>query len=261
MELVKRYSRRLFFWIFFFMAILCALIDVGLYLALDIVSSRIDTLSQAGDGVPELAPFIMDANIVLDMIAQYYLPVTIGIFLLFALLMWLVGRLSLSRLVKKMGLVEAPANKKSTPAEKKKPEKDTAAEKAERERLHQRLFIHLFSVLQREGRLMDFFSEELDEYDDEQIGAAVRSIHESCNKTVQKYLSAEPVLSEEEDEEVTIEAGFDPSAIKLTGNVTGEPPFKGFVRHRGWKAGRLELPELSGTRDPRIIAPAEVEIE
>ncbi|MBW2249010.1 MAG: DUF2760 domain-containing protein [Deltaproteobacteria bacterium] len=57
-----------------------------------------------------------------------------------------------------------------------------------------------------------------------------------------------------------IRGGFDPDAIKLTGNVTGEPPFTGVLRHKGWRTRKLELPALSGGQDARIIAPAEVEI-
>jgi hypothetical protein len=68
------------------------------------------------------------------------------------------------------------------------------------------------------------------------------------------------VIDRGEGEEVTIPAGFDPGAVKLTGNVTGQPPFKGILRHGGWKAGRFNLPELSGTVSPDIISPAEVEI-
>ncbi len=138
--------------------------------------------------------------------------------------------------------------------------KDYADQKIEQER-KRRLFLHFLSVLQREGRLLDFFAEELELYDDEQIGAAVRSIQEDCKKTVNKYLAPAPVIDKEEGEEVDIPSGFDPDAIKLTGNVSGEPPFKGILRHRGWKASKKDLPKLSDVLDPSIIVPAEVEIE
>jgi hypothetical protein len=123
-----------------------------------------------------------------------------------------------------------------------------------------RVFLHLLSVLQREGRLLDFFSEKLEGYDDAQIGAAVRGIHESCQKALKKYLRLKTVLTSEEGAEVTVEPGFDPSAIKLVGNVTGEPPFRGILRHQGWRAEKVELPVLSGGQTPSIISPAEVEI-
>jgi hypothetical protein len=124
----------------------------------------------------------------------------------------------------------------------------------------QRLYLHLLSVLQRQGRLVDFLFEDLEGYEDAQIGAAVRGIHESCQKVVAKNLSLAAVIDGAEGQEVTVEKGFDPAAVKLTGNVTGEPPFKGILRHRGWRTDKVELPLLSDTQDAAVIAPAEVEI-
>ncbi|MFA7167253.1 MAG: DUF2760 domain-containing protein, partial [Desulfoplanes sp.] len=79
-------------------------------------------------------------------------------------------------------------------------------------------------------------------------------------KVVDKYLAPQAVVSEAEGEQITIYKGFDPNTVRLTGNVTGEPPFAGVVRHRGWKAEKVDLPTLSGAQDPGVIAPAEVEI-
>ena len=68
------------------------------------------------------------------------------------------------------------------------------------------------------------------------------------------------MIDQNEGDSITVPADFDPNAIKLTGNVTGEPPFHGLLRHKGWRASRLELPTLSTVNDPSILAPAEVEI-
>lgn len=121
--------------------------------------------------------------------------------------------------------------------------------------------LQVLALLQREGRLVDFLSEDLAAYDDAQIGAAVRSIQESCRKVLRKHLALAPVMDREEGEQVTVQAGFDAGSIKLTGNVTGDPPFSGVLQHRGWRAARLDLPTLSGAQDPGIIAPAEVELQ
>ena len=67
-------------------------------------------------------------------------------------------------------------------------------------------------------------------------------------------------MDQEEGDDVEILSGFDPAGIKLTGNVTGEPPFLGVLRHKGWRASKLDLPALSKDGDSAIIAPAEVEI-
>jgi hypothetical protein len=68
------------------------------------------------------------------------------------------------------------------------------------------------------------------------------------------------VLEQQEGQQIVVEKDFDPNALKLIGNVTGQPPFQGTVRHRGWRARKIELPTLSGRQDPAIIAPAEVEV-
>ncbi len=126
--------------------------------------------------------------------------------------------------------------------------------------LQQRLFVHLLSVLQREGRLVDFFSENLDAYEDAQIGAAVRSIHENCKAGLDKYLKMAPVVSNPEGQTITLKPGFDAVAIKVVGNVSGDPPFSGVVRHRGWRAVNIDIPTLTNIRDPGLIAPAEIEV-
>lgn len=120
--------------------------------------------------------------------------------------------------------------------------------------------IQLLALLQREGRLVDFLREDLQPYDDAQIGAAVRPIHQACRQILTEHITIEPVLNGQEGEEVTVPDDFDPSAIRLTGNVSGDPPFRGALRHAGWRAVQIKLPAQPAGQDPKIIAPAEVEI-
>ncbi|MCS6924754.1 MAG: DUF2760 domain-containing protein [Candidatus Binatia bacterium] len=120
--------------------------------------------------------------------------------------------------------------------------------------------VQLLALLQREGRLVDFLREDLQPYDDAQIGAAVRSIHQGCRQVLADHITLEPVLAQREGEEITIPRDFDPSAIRLTGNVSGDPPFRGTVRHPGWRATHVRLPTQPSGQDPEIVAPAEVEI-
>jgi hypothetical protein len=117
----------------------------------------------------------------------------------------------------------------------------------------------LLAVLQRDGRLVDFLMEDLAAYPDAQIGAAVRDVHAGCRQALSKYVTLDPVLDEEEGRPVTVERGTDPARIKVVGNVSGTPPLRGVLRHRGWEATRLELPPLAAT-GRTIIAPAEVEV-
>ncbi|HKA52130.1 MAG TPA: DUF2760 domain-containing protein [Candidatus Binatia bacterium] len=120
--------------------------------------------------------------------------------------------------------------------------------------------VQLLALFQREGRLVDFLREDIQPYEDTQIGAAVREIHKACRQVLAEHLTLEPVLSGQEGDEVTVPAGFDPSAVRLTGNVSGEPPFRGSLRHAGWRAAQVRLPAQPAGQDPKIVAPAEVEI-
>jgi hypothetical protein len=120
--------------------------------------------------------------------------------------------------------------------------------------------VQFLGLLQREGRLVDFLREDIQPYDDAQIGAAVRAIHQGCRQILSEHLTLEPVLSGNEGDEVTVPADFDPSAIRLTGNVSGEPPFRGTLRHAGWRAKQVKLPAQPAGQDTKIVAPAEVEI-
>ena len=120
--------------------------------------------------------------------------------------------------------------------------------------------VQMLALLQRDGRLIDFITEDIAPYQDAQIGAAARDVHESCRKAIDHYLTLEPVIASEEGQPVTVEPGFDPAAIKLIGNVTGRPPLRGLLRHRGWRVARVDLPPLPESDGRLIIAPAEVEI-
>ncbi|MFL6331984.1 MAG: DUF2760 domain-containing protein [Pyrinomonadaceae bacterium] len=122
--------------------------------------------------------------------------------------------------------------------------------------------VQLLALLQRDGRLVDFLSEEIAPYQDAQIGAAVRELHANCRKALEQYVTLEPIYAEEEDRPVTVEEGFDPAAVKLVGNVTGRPPLRGLLRHRGWRVTEVNLPSLPPQGAGRaVVAPAEVEIQ
>ena len=120
--------------------------------------------------------------------------------------------------------------------------------------------VQLLGLLQRDGRLVDFLEEDVSPYPDGQLGAAVRSIHASCRQVLERYLKLEPIIASEEDQAVTVPVGFDPAAIKLLGNVTGEPPLRGLLRHRGWRVTEVTMPSLPQGSGRTIVAQAEVEI-
>ncbi len=179
-----------------------------------------------------------------------------GFLFFFGMLQWMFLRNSLAKLLS----ADAPAAVQKKPAQS--PETSSAdEERKRRKQREQRLFVHLLSVLQREGRLIDFLKEDLGPYEDDQIGAAVRSIHSQCRKTLERYLKPQPVMRQSEGEEVEVADGFDKNAVKLVGNVAGQPPFTGILRHGGWQVKNIDLPKLAESENPAIIAPAEIEIQ
>ena len=121
--------------------------------------------------------------------------------------------------------------------------------------------VQILAALQRDGRLIDFLQEDLSHYEDSQIGAAVRTIHAGCKGALKEHMEIRPVFVEKEGATVTVPPGFDAKAIRLTGNVTGDPPFRGILRHRGWRVERIRLPQSVEQKNHWILAPAEVEVE
>src|ERR1700732_177399 len=120
--------------------------------------------------------------------------------------------------------------------------------------------VQMLALLQRDGRLVDFLAEDISVYPDAQLGAAVRTIHEACRQVLDHYVKLEPILNSEENQPVTVQLGFDPAAIKLIGNVAGEPPVRGMLRHKGWRVKEVNLPPLPQGAGRMVVAPAEVEL-
>lgn len=120
--------------------------------------------------------------------------------------------------------------------------------------------LQLLSLLQREARLVDFVQEDIAAYNDAEIGAAARVVHEGCRKVLREHVTLAPVRAESEGSRLTLPAGFDAAAVRLTGNVVGQAPFTGTLAHRGWRATEVRLPQLAEGHDARIVAQAEVEL-
>jgi hypothetical protein len=127
------------------------------------------------------------------------------------------------------------------------------------ERLHAS-GLTVLSLLQREGRLIDFLQEEVAAFSDAEVGAAARVVHGGCKKVLKEYFTVEPILKDAEGASITVPAGFDAQRIRITGNVTGQPPFRGTLKHHGWEAAAVRLPSVSATLDPRVLVAAEVEL-
>lgn len=121
--------------------------------------------------------------------------------------------------------------------------------------------LRLLAVLQRTGRLVDFLQEDIEAFDDAQIGAAVREVHKGSRQCLEEFVVLRPVLEEGEGAEMRIPKGYDAARLKVVGNVVGEPPYVGYVVHRGWQARKRSLPHTEGPlASTEIIAPAEIEV-
>lgn len=263
MNIVKSCSRRCLWWTFLIMLILALTADIAGVWAWRLISAAFparlleETAAQSASfkaGLDQLMPLA-------DFVRQYYIPVVSILFVLFWLLQWGILRAAIAGCLRSFDAGRQPAAA-SPKKDKKTSDADAApmVDKKEMMETNKRFYLHLLTVLQRDGRLLDFFAEDLSAYEDAQIGAAVRSIQESCKSTLKKQLHPKAIMDQNEGDEIVVPLGFDPNAVTLTGNVSGEPPFRGVLRHKGWRASRLELPTLSPARDSQIIAPAEVEI-
>ena len=120
--------------------------------------------------------------------------------------------------------------------------------------------LQLLALLQREARFVDFLQEDVAGYPDADIGGAARLVHAGCRKVLDAHFTLAPARPEAEGSRIVLEAGFDAASVRLTGNVVGQAPFRGTLRHPGWKATDVRLPRTTEGHDPRILAAAEVEL-
>jgi hypothetical protein len=97
-------------------------------------------------------------------------------------------------------------------------------------------------------------------YSDQDIGIAARVVHEGCVKVINEHFSISPVRPESEGDRITLPQGFDANLVRLTGNITGEPPFTGILIHKGWQVTNIVLPKLTTGHNAAIIASAEIEL-
>jgi hypothetical protein len=118
--------------------------------------------------------------------------------------------------------------------------------------------IQLLSLLQRDGRFVDFIEQDITSFSDQDVGAAARVVHEGCRKVLHTHARVEHVRGEAEGSRITLERAD--GSIKLVGNVAGTAPYRGVLRHRGWRLQDLKLPTRLGEHDPQLVAPAELEL-
>ena len=120
--------------------------------------------------------------------------------------------------------------------------------------------LQILAILQRDSRLVDFLMEDITSYSDDQVGAAVRELHDQCRDSIARYVTLQPVIDGVEGTFAKAPSS-DPSLVKFVGNVPAKPPSGGTLRHKGWRAAKVDLPPIPAKQDGSVIAPAEIEIE
>jgi hypothetical protein len=121
----------------------------------------------------------------------------------------------------------------------------------------------LLSQLQEKGRLLDFLMEDITTYQDAQVAAASRVVHQGCSAVMREYFDIAPLHGGKEGDRVTADTATDPSRYRLSGKLAGNGPYQGVVVHRGWRTGKLALPRYTRAIDPAqpaTITPIEVEV-
>jgi len=254
-----------FFTVFFWNALLLAVffyvsrqLIAGLHMWVDpFLGAGAENLSE------ELRAAFGNMNQFLNALQRYLAPAVFGVGAAGTLVLWLFvlfqGRGLANRAQREAAAEVPPASKgKDAKAAKHEP---TAPMEPQYVQASPQAAVQMLAVLQREGRLIDFLEEDLSLYEDAQIGAAVRNIHQGCKQALTEHVELNPIFQENEGAQVTVAPGFDSKAIRLTGNVVGDPPFTGTLRHRGWKVAKVELPlPTTEQKQDWVLAPAEVEI-
>lgn len=128
--------------------------------------------------------------------------------------------------------------------------------------------VNFLSLLQAKGRFVDFLMDDITPYDDRQVGAAARIVHQGCRDVLSETFDISPLREDGEGTAVTVGKDEPAGKYRLVGRVVGQPPFHGTLLHRGWIARKVRLPRPLETGEgeptaliPRdVIQPAEIEL-
>jgi hypothetical protein len=123
--------------------------------------------------------------------------------------------------------------------------------------------VSFLAMLQEKGRLVDFLMDNINHYNDAQVGAAARVVHAGCKRVLQEHFSIHPLRTEDEGSTVEVPAGYAVDEYRLVGKIAGQAPFSGVLVHCGWKTDMVKLPQLLPSAPAQLpaIAPAEVELK
>ena len=214
--------------------------------------SKLDVMIKAYLPIAAIILVVLNGLLLLPVVSTYTLPIAIAAFLVAILLLALAfaGR-------PKANSTSAPAPVAAnvpSPVPVTVAPPSSAANQAEGE------IAAFLALLQEKGRLVDFLMEDVTTYDDAQVGAAARVIHQGCKEVLAEHFSITPVSVAEEGSPVTVPAGYAADEYRLIGKISGNPPFNGKLIHKGWRTDYVKLPRIAKSSRLPTIAPAEVEL-
>ncbi|WP_236695925.1 DUF2760 domain-containing protein [Rhodopirellula islandica] len=118
--------------------------------------------------------------------------------------------------------------------------------------------VTLLAALQRDARLVDLIHENLDQYADDQVGAAARPCLKQCRQTLDRLLGIVPLVEVGDGQVLPVDASTSSARLRWVGESSGAS--QGKVVHHGWVATQVQLPAWSGSADDAlVIAPAQVQ--
>ncbi len=112
----------------------------------------------------------------------------------------------------------------------------------------------LLGLLQSDGRLVDFLQQDVASFDDADIGAAARVVHEGCKKALAGRIEVASIFGDKEGAKVDA-ATMDARSVKLIGAGAKA----GVLKHKGWRATTVKLPTPTKDFDARVLARAEID--
>ncbi len=147
----------------------------------------------------------------------------------------------------------------ATPAQESKPHVAAKPQVAPKPAAGQNPAITLLATLQRDARLIDLIHEDLDQYQDAQVGAAARPCLKQCRQSLDRILKIEKLVAASENDSVTVAADASAARYRWIGEIPASDSTTAKLVHPGWQATSIELPQWSGRdEDATVIAPAQV---
>ena len=70
--------------------------------------------------------------------------------------------------------------------------------------------LQILGILQRDSRFIDFLMEDISAYPDDQVGAAVRDLHQQCRDSLNRYVHLGPVIDGVEGSPTKLDTGLIP---------------------------------------------------